>query len=363
MSLSRLLSVLSFSSVNEKESELTPKNPVTFDALTSRSSKGVRRAYFNNNVLSMFVGNTFYGSLASQNIRAEECLNNFIDYGHRDDKDHDSWHKNKKDFEIDHTHIMKDGILLPEEFQCLLDNIMRFQKGFKYRIKKNNLTTIETEDQCIDVSNPIILSQSDYDHFMKKYSAFYEDNLPVKEKEKIENDIHSKLDQMSVQVVIKLDEAAKAAAHSFFTTLFLHYLKPYLIYNKGFDNTKMTWACEMISAAFDTLLTASPIKAGFDFLIRNTMKAVLLKIGIDVSAANKMAERMGTLAAITENPTALVQLCFNYTLTQIGQDAAYAVIHALPKLKEEPKNIVTNTNDAILHQSTRGLTRRITTNQ
>lgn len=314
-----------------------------FSAYTTRSS-AVRKAYVNSNVLSIFADDSYFGNLVlNEAIVAEECLSDFR-FGKQTHKNHDQWHKNKKDFEVSHSHFVTKNKKppTPDEFQCLLDNIMRFQKGYpklmqKYN-SKINLTHYDTGRECVNLKEMSLLTQADRDHLLKEYNRFYfNEDLSNAEKDQLEKEIQSHLDNLNQNILESLGEAGKSFLHSFLNTIVHRYIKPSLITQNQFNYKNVVWACDIMTAAIDLALTRSPFSAGFDIFLRNIIKPALLKIGVNVYRAEAIAERLTTALTITQNPLSLIHMTMNYSMADLGARSAYAVIHALPKLKDEPK--------------------------
>jgi len=311
----------------------------TFDALTTTLSSGVKRLYLKNNALSIFMNEGFLGDKSMDGVRAHECVNDFR-FGYRHDANHSQWHRSKKDFELMHTHIIKNNaeIVSPDELKCMLDNIMRFDKGFKSQMKSYNQTISYTYDECVLVdSSKQMLTKEDHEYLLQKYSDFYYGKKQTPEQqETIATEIDAKLNEVNNTVSLRIEESAKAVALSFFNTLLHNYLKPYLINKPNSDYKKITWACEILNTAFNLALSHSPLQAGYAFILRNTIKLASLKIGIDTSTAESLANQLSTLVAITQDPLQLVQLGMNASFANLGQSIAYGLIRNLPKLRSEP---------------------------
>lgn len=336
-------------------------NSKSFDTVTTSYSAGIKRVYLKNKALSIFMKNDHMGNVAMGGLRADECITD-LKYGHRQDTNHATWHKSKKDFEINHSHILKTNgeIVTPTEFKCILDGFVHFGMGYNYQIKSYNMTSTYTQDQCILIDpSSKILDPMDYERLLKKYEDFYYGTqLTAEQKANLLEEIQTKMNELSASVSVRMDEGLKALALAFFNTVLHKYVKPFLIDKANGNNNTVAWGCEVLSSAFTLALSHSPLKVGFGFMLRNTIKPALLKVGIDVSTAESLLNQLSIVAAITEDPTQLAQLGINISFAETGKNLAYNLIKQLPKLRQEPAINNASANTDIVSEIPEGLRKR-----
>ncbi len=348
------------------QSTVITRVPDKFNALTTSFSAGLKRLYFKNNALSMFMDPSYYGEVVSRGLRTEECIAEFK-YGHRDDPDHRSWHKSENDFEISHSHIISanNEKMQPAELQCILDNIIRFDKGQKYYHKLYNISYApsSTETTRLDPEK-VALTVEDRNYILEKYTEFYNYKGTSEQEEKLAAEVTQQLDILNESITIRrsdinksLDEIGKSVFQAFFSTLLNHYLKPYFISKSSFKPANITWACDIVNSACKLALTQSPMQTGFSYVLEKAIKSALLKLGIDLTTTEALVTNLGTITAITENPSQLIQLGLNSCAASVGQNAAYAIIRQLPKLKEEPA-VEKSSGTSVEVNTTNGLRKR-----
>jgi hypothetical protein len=333
----------------------------SFNALTSSYSAGVKRAYVKNGALSIFMKEGYMGEVAIQGLRAAECVTD-IQYGHRDNANHSAWHKSKKDFEIMHSHVLKTtgDKITPEEFKCILDGFVGYGRSYDFQIKFYNRTSTYTQDQCFYIDPTLkILDPMDHAHLLKKYEEYYHgEKLTPGQNESLFAEIQTNMSELYSAVSVRMDEGSKALALAFFNTFLHKYIKPFLIDKSNYSNTKVAWGCEVLSSAFSLALSHSPLQVGFGFILRNTIKPAFLKVGIDVTTAEYLANQLSTLAAITEDPTRLAQLGVNISFAHMGESMAHRLIKQLPKLRKEPAITHTVANEVVANEIPEGLRKR-----
>lgn len=351
MALPRLRSIVrsyvldSLREQDEFNPERNRPNESLLDAPST--SKGVRKVYIHHNALTIFSGKKeyedhFFGSISN----IDHCFTKGFRFVHRDDNDHDAAHQSAADFNEQHTHILRNQfgphpLLTPDNLKCILEDIKVYERenGF-----------------CKDGKTTCILSDAD----QKKIEENFAEYIRVK-KSKMPN-IEIAADAICEELESRCRFGAKTFAHIFLTTLLDKYIKPYLI-DKYNDPKKVLWMIEIIKTGITFSLVKSLSNAALSFVISNGLRAALTARQFDPEYIDIIVNRVSAVLAFTENPLSLVDIGINDTAAEAGQNAAYAVIRSLPKLRVEPEAAAVvvapaEQNQLAILRTTPGLRRR-----
>lgn len=340
MALSRLSTMIQRAFLENylDPADLQRKMPPSFDVSTSDESKGVKRIYARNKALTLFVKPTQLGDLVFNGLEAGDCFE--VRYAHRDDKDHNQFHASVQDYEESHSHILKGSTpphqdISENDLRCIIMKMRKFQK-------ENGL--------CDGGKTDCLITNKDSKNILAEYHEFEE------QKKARLNIIAAK--KVYAELERKFIAGVESFTHAFLMTLIEKYLQPYLI-TYGLNTYANRLLIEGLKSSITLMMSHSLINTAFDAIVRNALSPVLNAVGINPSIAEKMVTEIGTVLAFTENPLSIIDTVINGTAAAAGQAAAFKIIHALPKLKKEPKidNEVT-VAVAVSRQLPIGLTRR-----
>jgi|GEM_PF-6659543 hypothetical protein len=295
------------------------KPPVEIDVETSDQSLGISRVYTKSKALSMFVRESQFGQLTfSGALRPDICFHDDFRFVHREDADHDDYHKSKDDFEIDHTHILKGKTKHQEmkegDVKCIIDHIKQFESQIGI---------------CTDGENECVLATQDAEKITRRYNQY------LRQKKRAAN-----LDLAAEKLYSELQNKCIAGGKSFVTAFLSTFLDKYIVpclINQGIHYKTAARCSEALKSAIVLGLSNSMMQTALDFIIRNAIEKLLTTLGMNPRYIEKITTEIGTVVAFTSNPFSLINLAINSTSAAAGQIAAYQLIHALPKLKSEPR--------------------------
>lgn len=318
MAMSRLEDFIKPYIVDYLNSQGNIKNtPDEINIQLSKKSLGVSNVYTKNKALSLFANNNDYGKQFWQSFETMNCFNGDVRYVHRDDEDHDKYHRSSRDYEIDHTHILKGQRVHQEMSGDDVDCIIK-------HIKKHDLSI----SNCKDGQTNCIITDRDANRIVEGYKNYLSRGTRSKELDAAVNRIYSEFEARYIA-------GTKSFAQSFATTLLDRYMTPFLI-NQGVQRQTASWSMEIAKSTLTLALSSSLSHTAYDAIIRNVLQPIFNKLGINSHYIEKIFNTVGTVAAFTNNPLSLIELGVNGSAAAAGQVAAYTLIHALPKLKSEP---------------------------
>ncbi|HTM62973.1 MAG TPA: hypothetical protein VL360_00560 [Gammaproteobacteria bacterium] len=134
---------------------------------------------------------------------------------------------------------------------------------------------------------------------------------------------------------------SKTFIHAFLTTLIDKYFRPYLTDIYHCPHT-VGWIIEILKSIVTFSLVASVLGLSLDVMIRNALKAIVQHHGHYGDHVDNVINRICSVIDFTQNPLSVIDINVNDTAADIGQKAAFAIIHSLPKLRIEPEAMVEN---------------------
>lgn len=296
------------------------KQPQNIDVKCSKKSLGINNVYTKNKALNMFTNNNDFSALffstGEQLVR--HCFDDDYRFVHRDDLDHDLYHKTPNDFEIEHTHILKgetihDDMSL-DDVKCLLTHLRSIEKSYGL---------------CLDGEKNCILANPDKKKITEEYQKY------TRQKNRVSR-LDTAVERISADLSGKMASGAKCFSNAFISTLIDKYFVPLLI-NQGIQRKTASWSMQSVKSAIALSLSANLGAVAISIIIQNALGAGLTKLGINPDTITRVTSEIGTIIEFTNNPLSLIDLGINGIASTAGQTAAYQVIRALPKLKYEPK--------------------------
>ncbi|VVC76382.1 hypothetical protein AQUSIP_16940 [Aquicella siphonis] len=303
------------------------ENPRELDYETSVNSKGIKKAYMRNNALTLFTHESNAGEMVfSGALRPDLCFKGNFRFGHREDTDHDSFHKSKADFEQEHTHIIK-GKTSPEhmnenDVRCILKHIKQFEAQIGL---------------CNGERTDCLLSQDDADAINKAHEKYLRQQRRAPRLAAAAEKMYSELESHCIK-------GAQSFSLAFLHTLLDKYIRPLMI-TQGYKNA--TWCVEAAKSSITLLLSSSITHTAMDAIIRNTLSPVLEHLGLNPRYIEKITTEIGAIAAFLNNPLSAIEWSITGSAAALGQASAYQIIRALPKLKAEPAISHTDTQTPV----------------
>jgi hypothetical protein len=297
------------------------KEAVEID-INTPASKGISKVYTKNKAVSFFGCNTEFVNTYGLGIKAENCFGSDFRYVRYYDLDHDSYHKNQEDYIIDHGHVLKGAISHKEmnerDFICLIDNIKK--------------TEIEAK-LCKDGKTDCLLADKDADILKNAYSKYLRQQRRAPK-------VKAEAEKIYAEVEKRFINGAQCFTQAFVTTFLDKYVQGLLI-NQGFHHAYARITIEGLKSTLTFALGACYLQTAMDAIIRNVVSKLLSKAGVNVESKymQRILSEIGTVLAFTNNPFILLELGVNTSAAALGQGAAYALIHALPKLKDEEASL------------------------
>jgi len=240
---------------------------------------------------------------------------------------HSSCHQDMSDAHINHHHLIKNDqtIFSYEEVNCILNVVRTHQKN---------------TGLCQDGKTNCLMSDKDYTNAIESYKQYYDEQkkrIDAKEKES-----QAKMQESlppppsSFEKFFKI--GTSSFAYSFITTLLQKYVKPYLITN---GQKQLTSTVDAACSSVMWLLTkfSSTIT---DKLLKYALGLVLTKLNIEQNTRENILHNISCAMTMTPymsnilNPQFYLELSVNQACANVGEKAAFAVIHQLKKLKFEP---------------------------
>lgn len=332
---------------------ITPTPVTDVDITFSKDSKGVSRMHTQENVLTIFVPETYTGNGVLRSLDIKNCIQGTSKWGYPNEAKHNSWHKNIRDVDIDHGHAIKgqQELIDLDEIKCLVESIRKVERMNAY---------------CLDGKSKCFITQDDEKRLYEEYSRYLS--------EKNANDPTPDGLKLYRKYEKQLTTSAQVFTHAFITTLLDKYLKPYLI-NQGISPRQAGWMIESAKKLIvfsEALLTASLQNAAlsviYHLLVKNALDYSLNKVSelaglqtneIASSIIENMSNGLGTFAAFMKDPTSITQWGVQSTAFGLGQRAAYMTIRQLPKLKTEPTNHVALFNPKTIIESKQNNPRKL----
>lgn len=303
------------------------EKPVEVDYQTTQS-RGIKKAYMRNRALTMFADESNFGDLVFQGaLRPDLCFGDNYRFAHREDSDHDSFHKSRADFEQEHTHIIK-GKTSPQtmgekDLKCIFEHIKKFEKEIGV---------------CKDEQTDCLLSKEDADAIVSQHAKYLKQQRRVPRLTEAAEKLYSELETHCIT-------GAKTFAQAFIHTLMDKYIRPLMI-TKGYKNA--TWAVEAAKSSITLLLSSSITHTVLDSVIRNLLSSVLTKLGLNTNYIEKIVTEIGAIATFLNNPLSMIEWGVTGSAAAAGQAAAYQIIRNLPKLKVDPPVNVKGKHEAVI---------------
>lgn len=321
--LRQLVRAYVMDSLREQE-EYQPERYIPNEMLLAEPSgtnQSVKKVYVHNKALTIFIEENEIADAAYDVIvNTDHCYENGFRFVYQDEADHASAHQSPADYQQGHTHILKNQkaphqLLSPKNLKCVLNDLKEFEKY--HGLCKDGKTECAITD--IDI---------------QKIETNFAEYIRVSKLKK--PDINAAADAICAELESRLKFGAKTFTHIFLMTFLDKYIKPYLI-DKFNDPQKANMAVDIIRTGITFALVESLFRAALSVTISTGLKVALTAYGMDREQVNIIVNRIASVLAFTENPLSLVDIGITDTAAEIGQKAAYAAIHSLPKLRIEPE--------------------------
>lgn len=229
---------------------------------------------------------------------------------------HNIWHSdlpNQIHRSHQHWHRADFEEITPKDLTMLMTYLNEFHKQKK---------------MCEDGKTHCLLTKQDQEAFLKAQKDFfeYQSRLGIKT-------VYAHLEDLK-------SSGIRSLLHGFLSTLWRLYLKPYLIYHRGYDKTKTEYFSKLLLSLADLCVSPTLMGAGLATVFREGLSFVLARMGCERQAEIVML--MASAIATASDPLSLMNLACSGGGTSFGSALAYRIIIELPKLKTEPAHEAPN---------------------
>ncbi len=308
------------------EPDALDKKMIAWPDIKTAGGSALTRFNAKKDVCTFYSVNDLGIALLNQAFNFTQCLSSFR-YGKQHEKPHHQWHNNEAEFSEVHLHLIKSQFsapdpkeqierVTPEEFKCFFKNLKKFERQ---------------EGLCKAGPDSCLVTRADSVAILASYTAYYKEKLALNQER--EEKLRLATQQLHADLQEKCLNGGKSFAHAFASTLLDKYFQPYMQTQRIAHSAAI---CESLRSLLTLLMTQSLISTMTETMIRNGLKPVLMKLGVNLYAVERILTGLGTAVAFAQNPFSLVDLGLNGVAAATGENLAYQIIHALPKLKAEP---------------------------
>ena len=331
------------------EPDALDKKMVEWPDVKTEEGSALTRFTAKNDVCTFYSVNGQGISLLSNAFDFFKCLPfPRIRFGNRSEKRHADWHNNENEFSIEHMHLLKRhmeffeekiDLVTPEELSCFFQHLKKFEA--EYTLCQKGPTSCLVTDQ-------------DSSTILERYTTYYKEKIALNKQ--LDEKLQLATRKFYADLQIKCFNAGKSFAHAFASTLLDKYFQPYLL-NKGMSYSKEI--TEGLRSALTLLMTQSLFSTMTESMVRHGLKPILMKLGLNLYVVERMLSAFGAAVAFAQNPLSLVDLGLNGAAATAGENLAYSIIRALPKLKIEPVDNAVSEGATVVIAEQAGLRRRM----